>query len=128
MKIESTRRELLATAAALLARPAPGATTPAVKGMQGAFIIMTTPFTDSKALDYEDLAGQVAFLDRCGVQGLVWPQFSSELVKLTQEERMRGMDVLAGAARGKKPVLVLGVQGADTAEMMEYAQHAEKLA
>lgn len=127
MKTDSTRRELLAAAAALLARGASGATTPAPKSLQGAFIIMTTPFTESKALDYEDLAGEVAFLDRCGIQGLVWPQFSSELVKLTQEERMRGMDVLAGAARNRKPVLVLGVQGADTAEMLEYAQHAEKL-
>ena len=127
MKIDSTRRELLATAAALLARPAVGATTTAPKAMQGAFIIMTTPFTESKVLDYDDLAGEVAFLDRCGIQGLVWPQFSSELVKLTQEERMRGMEVLASATRGRKPVLVLGVQGADTAEMLEYAQHAEKL-
>jgi 4-hydroxy-tetrahydrodipicolinate synthase len=127
VKIDSTRRELLAAAAALLARRAAGATTPARKSLQGAFIIMTTPFTESKALDYEDLAGEVAFLDRCGIQGLVWPQFSSELLKLTQEERMRGMDVLAGATRARKPVLVLGVQGADTAEMLEYAQHAEKL-
>jgi dihydrodipicolinate synthase/N-acetylneuraminate lyase len=132
VRIVSTRRELLATAAAsitasvvTLARPATAA--PAARALQGAFIIMTTPFTESKALDYEDLAGEVAFLDRCGIQGLVWPQFSSELVKLSQEERMRGMDVLAGAVKGKKPVLVLGVQGADTAEMMEYAQHAENL-
>lgn len=128
MKIETTRRELLAFAATALARPALGAKTPEPKAMQGAFIILTTPFTASKELDYEDLAREVAFLDRCGVQGLVWPQFSSELVKLTPEERMRGMDVLAKAAQGRKPVLVLGVQGADTAEMLGYARHAENLA
>jgi len=129
MRFESTRRELLATAAASIiavARPLTGA--PTGKALQGAFIILTTPFTESKELDYEDLAGEVAFLDRCGIQGLVWPQFSSELVKLSKDERMRGMDVLARANRGRKPVLVLGVQGADTAEMLEYAQHAESLA
>ncbi len=126
----STRRELLTTAAAaLLARTAAAERAPVAPAgtMQGAFIILTTPFTESKALDYEDLASEVAFLDRAGVQGLVWPQFSSELVKLTRDERMQGMDVLAKAAQGKKPLLVLGVQGADTAEMLEYAQHAEKL-
>ena len=127
MKSAPTRRELLTTAAGLLASSLPGETRPASKSPQGAFIIMSTPFTESKAVDYDDLASEVAFLDRCGVQGLVWPQFSSELVKLTQPERMRGMDVLASATRGRKPVLVLGVQGADTAEMLEYAQHAEKL-
>jgi len=95
--------------------------------MQGAFIIMSTPYTSSKAIDYEDLAGEVQFLDRCGVQGLVWPQLSSELLQLTRDERMRGMEVLAKAARGKRPLLVLGVQGDDTKEMLEYASHAERL-
>ncbi len=96
--------------------------------MQGAFIILSTPYTQSKAVDWEDLASEVDFLNRCGVQGLVWPQLSSELLQLTREERMRGMEVLAKAARGKRPALVLGVQGDDTAEMLEYAAHAEKLA
>ena len=91
-------------------------------------MILSTPYTQSKALDYEDLAGEVDFLDRCGAQGLVWPQNASELSKLTKDERMRGMDVLAKAAKGRKPVLVLGVQGSDTEEMLEYAQHAESLA
>jgi len=96
--------------------------------MQGAFIILSTPYTASKAVDWEDLAGEVDFMDRYGVHGLVWPQLSSELLQLSKEERMRGMEVLAKAARGKNPVLVLGVQGDDTREMLEYASHAEKLA
>ena len=98
------------------------------KPIQGAFMILSTPYTSSKAVDYEDLAGEVDFLDRCGVQGMVWPQNASEQSKLTKEERMRGMEVLAKAAKGRKPTLVLGVQGADTGEMLEYARHAEKLA
>src|SRR5262245_40269433 len=97
------------------------------KAIQGAFMILSTPYTSSKAVDYEDLAGEVDFLDRCGVHGLVWPQLASELLQLTKEERMRGMEVLARAAKGKKPVLVLGVQGDDTKEMLEYASHAETL-
>ena len=128
MNIVSTRRNWLATlgSTALLSRAvakaAPG------KTMQGAFIILSTPYTSTKAIDWEDLAGEVDFLDRSGVQGLVWPQLSSELLQLTKEERLRGMQVLAKASKGKSPVLVLGVQGDDTEEMLQYASHAESLA
>jgi 1-pyrroline-4-hydroxy-2-carboxylate deaminase len=97
------------------------------KPMRGAFPIMATPYTESKAVDYEDLAREVEFMARCGVQGMVWPQSASEYTKLTKEERMKGMGVLAGAVKGKKPALVLGVQGANTEEMLEYARHAETL-
>jgi dihydrodipicolinate synthase/N-acetylneuraminate lyase len=41
---------------------------------------------------------------------------------------MRGMEVLAKAAQGKQTALVLGVQGKDTADMIEYARRAEALA
>ena len=97
------------------------------KPMRGAFPIMATPYTESKAVDYEDLAREVEFMVRCGVQGMVWPQSASEYTKLTKEERMKGMEVLARAVKGKKPALVLGVQAANTEEMLEYARHAEKL-
>ena len=98
------------------------------KPMRGAFMIMSTPYTDANEVDYEDLRNQVDFLDRCGVHGLVWPQNSSEQRYLTKAERLRGFDVLAEAAKGRRPALVLGVQGADTRGMLEYARHAEALA
>ncbi len=130
MKSEYTRRQWLTTvgAVSLASRLAatPAGNTPG-KPLQGAFMILSTPYTPAKAVDYEDLAGEVDFLVQCGVQGLVWPQNASEQSKLTKEERMRGMEVLAKAARGKSPALVLGVQGRDTQEMLEYARHAEKL-
>ena len=129
MKNDYTRRDWLAAAgtAAALSRFAPAATRPE-KPLQGAFMILSTPYTASKAVDYEDLAGEVDFLARCGVQGLVWPQNASEQSKLSKDERMRGMDVLAKAAAGGKQALVLGVQGRNTEDMLDYARHAEKLA
>ncbi len=134
MDTVSTRRNWIRSAgsAALLSGPAALLTGPTAGGaparaMQGAFIILSTPYNASKAIDWEDLAREVDFLDRCGVHGLVWPQLSSELLQLSKEERLRGMEVLSKAANGKKPVLVLGVQGDDTAEMLEYARHAERL-
>lgn len=97
--------------------------------MRGAFIIAATPYKDApgKPIDFDDLTGEVDFLDRCGVQGMVWPQMASEFSSLTKDERMQGMEALAKAAKGKKPALVLGVQAPNQAEMLEYAAHAEKL-
>lgn len=99
----------------------------AEKPLRGVFIIMATSFTAAKAVDFEDLTGEVDFLHRCGVHGMVWPQLASEYYKLTKEERLQGMEVLARAARGKRPALVLGVQGANTDLALEYVSHAEKL-
>ena len=68
------------------------------------------------------------FLTKCGVHGMVWPQLASEYSKLTVEERTQGMEILARAAKGKRPALVLGVQGPNTEAALAYARHAEKLA
>jgi 4-hydroxy-tetrahydrodipicolinate synthase len=127
-----TRREWLttvgaATGAAALAPHLPLRAAEA-KPMRGAFIIMSTPYTHANEVDYEDLASQVDFLDHCGIHGLVWPQNSSEQRYLSKAERLRGFDVLARAAKGKRPALVLGVQGDDTKGMLEYARYAEALA
>jgi 4-hydroxy-tetrahydrodipicolinate synthase len=99
-----------------------------LKSMRGAFMILSTPFTSSGAVDWEDLAREAAFVERCGAQGMVWPQGSSGLATLTRDERLQGMEVLATAIQGKKAALVLGVQGKDTHEMLEYARRAEALA
>jgi len=120
-----TRRNLL-----LVLGAAAGSRLKAASGkpIRGVFPIMSTPFTADKAVDYDDLVKEVEFLDRCGVHGMVWPQLASEYFLLSKEERLRGMEVLAKAARGRKPALVLGVQGPNTEAMLEYARHAEKLA
>jgi dihydrodipicolinate synthase/N-acetylneuraminate lyase len=123
-----TRRQLLSGLGAAALSPCFAAESPLDKPMRGIFIIMATPYTASKAIDYEDLAREVDFLDRCGVQGMVWPQLASEYTQLTKEERLRGMDVLAKAAKGKKPALVLGVQGANKAAALAYAEKAQSLA
>ena len=98
------------------------------KPMRGVFIILTTPFTASGEVDWEDLAREATFVDRSGAHGNVWPQGSSGVANLTKAERLRGMQVLADLSRGLNATLVLGVQGQDTSEMLEYAHHAETLA
>ncbi len=95
--------------------------------MRGALMILSTPYTEAGEVDYEDLAKEVQFCSRGGVQGLVWPQNSSEQRYLSREERIRGFEVLAEANRGTGMLLVLGVQAEDTAGMLEYAAIAEDL-
>jgi 4-hydroxy-tetrahydrodipicolinate synthase len=101
---------------------------PPAKPMRGAFMILSTPFTDSGDVDWDDLVREVEFVDKAGVHGIVWPQGSSGVANLTKGERLRGMEALAKANQGRKPALVLGVQGRTAPEMLEYARHAESLA
>ena len=100
----------------------------AAKPMRGAFMILSTPFTASGEVDWEDLEREAEFVDRCGAHGMVWPQGSSSVAVLTRDERLRGMELLTKTIRGKRAVLGLGVQGKDTAEMLAYARRAEELA
>jgi 4-hydroxy-tetrahydrodipicolinate synthase len=121
-----TRRQLLgAFGAAVVFKARISAA--AAKPLLGVFPIMATPFTSAKAVDFEDLAHEVEFLDRCGAHGMAWPQNASGYMTLSKEERMRGMEVLAKAIKGRKPALVLGVQAANTEQMLEFARAAESL-
>jgi 4-hydroxy-tetrahydrodipicolinate synthase len=127
MNVNYTRRECLALLASTAVLPSLRLTA-AGKPMRGAFMILSTPFTGTGAVDWDDLVKETEFVDRCGAHGVVWPQGSSGVATLTKDERLRGMDVLAKAIQGRKTALVLGVQGKDAPEMLEYARHAEALA
>jgi 4-hydroxy-tetrahydrodipicolinate synthase len=81
----------------------------------------------AKAVDYEGLTHEVQYLDRCGVPGMVWPQLFSVVFQLTKEERIRGMETIAKAAKGRRPAVVFGVQGPNTAAALEYLERAESL-
>jgi dihydrodipicolinate synthase/N-acetylneuraminate lyase len=121
----STRRNFLATLAGAAASAY--ADTPSGKPLRGIFIIVATPYTGSKAVDYEDLAREVEWQNRCGAHGMVWPQMASEYNRLSVNERLRGFEVIADAAKGKRSAVVFGVQGPDTNAALNYLRHAEKL-
>ena len=99
----------------------------AADDMRGIFVILSTPYTESGAVHYDDLAFQVEWLEHAGAHGLVWPQNSSDYPRLTSEEIMQGMEVLARANRGRSMTLVLGVQQNSTRELVELATFAERL-
>ena len=96
--------------------------------IQGPFLILSTPFTASGAVDFDALAKGARYVAWCGCPGMIWPQSGDSVDLLTTDEKFRGMEVLAKASRGPGTALCLGVQGKDTAEMLTYARHAEKLA
>ena len=95
--------------------------------VRGPFPILSTPFTESGEVDYEVLAQQAKFVSWGGCPGMIWPQSGDSVDLLTTEEKMKGMEVLAKTTRDLPASLCLGVQGKDTAEMLAFAEHAEKL-
>jgi 1-pyrroline-4-hydroxy-2-carboxylate deaminase len=137
-----TRRHLLATAAigALgmgVGSPSrgrgqqtdqPGNAAPTDPRVRGPFPILSTPFTASGEVDFDVLANQARFVDWAGSPGMIWPQSGDSVDLLSTDEKLRGMEVLAEATRGLRVALCFGVQGKDTAEMLLFAKHAEKLA
>lgn len=96
--------------------------------IRGPFPILTTPFTASGAIDFDVLAAEARLVEWGGCPGMIWPQSGDSVDLLTNDEKLQGMEVLARATRGFRTALCLGVQGKDTAEMLMFARHAEKLA
>jgi 4-hydroxy-tetrahydrodipicolinate synthase len=126
-----SRRQLLAklgvAAGAAMALRVPLEAAPA-KPFRGIFPILATPYTSTGAVDFEDLAHEVEFFEQCGAHGMAWPQHASGYPGgVDKEERMRGMEVLARAAKGRKPALLLGVQSTSIEQMLEFARRAEEL-
>jgi len=106
----------------------PASTGTADPKIQGPFLILSTPFTASGAVDFDALAKEARYVDWCGCPGMIWPQSGDSVDLLTTDEKLQGMEVLAKTSRGLRTALCLGVQGKDTADMLVYAKHAEKLA
>lgn len=97
------------------------------KELSGIFPIAQTPFTATGALDVEALGREIQFLERCGVQGAVWPQLASEWTELTEQERLEGARAIAAAAKTGEMAVVLGVQSPDAEAAVRYARQAESL-
>ena len=116
---------LMVSAAVLAVTPAAAQSAP--KPMRGVMPIVVTPYRPDAAVDYDDLARQMVFYDKCGCTGAAWPQGNGDILLLSRQERLQGMKVIADACRPTKVASVLGVQGATKAEMLDYAHYAESL-
>jgi 4-hydroxy-tetrahydrodipicolinate synthase len=126
------RREFLqvlgagALGLALAARQA-RAQVPAAPGgrqLRGVFPIAETPFTPDDKLDTDSLAAEVAFCNKGGVHGLMWPQLASGWSTMSTDERLAGAEAMLAAGKGGTTALVIGVQGKNLDEVATYAKHA----
>src|SRR5262249_59411512 len=119
VRLASRRSILGAMAAAPLVLASRAGAQSVPKPMRGVMPIVVTPYTPDGAVDYDDLARQMTFYDRCGCTGAAWPQGNGDLLLLTRQERIAGMKVIADACRGTKVASVLGVQAATKVEMLD---------
>ena len=104
------------------------AVVPTARQMRGPFPIMSTPYFADGAVDYEGLARELSFVVKSGCPGVIWCQSNDAVDLLTTEEKYRGFEACAKAAEGKDVTLTLGVNGTNTAHMLELAAEVELIA
>ncbi len=128
MKHSKSRREFIRQSCALSVGLVTGwrtvwATARSAGDFHGIFAILQTPFDKDDQVDWEDLTREVDFCVRAGDHGVVWPQVAGEFYLLTEDERMRGAEVILRAAAGRTHVVV-GVQAPSAGLALKFAQHA----
>lgn len=96
--------------------------------LRGPFPILSTPYLETGAVDYETLGREARFVGECGCPGVIWPQSADSCDLLTTEEKHLGMEAIAKAMTGMKTHVTFGCQGRTTAEMAATADYIEKLA
>ena len=104
------------------------ATVPSVDEMRGPFPIMSTPYFEDGAVDYDGLKREAAWLIRCKSPGAIWCQSNDAIDLLTTEEKFRGFEACAAAVEGRDIVLALGANGTNATEMLEIAAEIERVA
>lgn len=104
------------------------AAVPSVEEMRGPFPIMSTPYFEDGAVDYDGLKREAAWLVRCGTPGAIWCQSNDAIDLLTTEEKFRGFEACAAACEGKNIVLALGANGTNATEMLEIVAEIERVA
>ena len=104
------------------------AAVPSADEMRGPFPIMSTPYFEDGAVDYDGLKREAAWLIRCKSPGAIWCQSNDAIDLLTTEEKFRGFEACATACEGKDVVLALGANGTNATEMLEIAAEIERVA
>ena len=104
------------------------AAVPSADEMRGPFPIMSTPYFEDGAVDYDGLKREAAWLIRCKSPGAIWCQSNDAIDLLTTEEKFRGFEACATVCEGKDIVLALGANGTNATEMLEIAAEIERVA
>jgi dihydrodipicolinate synthase/N-acetylneuraminate lyase len=95
------------------------------RGMRGIYPILLTPFDDQERIDEDGVRGEVDFVVGAGVHG-VGLALGSEILKLTEPERVQLISVVVDQVAGRVPVVVnTGAQASFTAAL--YSRQAQDL-
>lgn len=104
------------------------ASVPMPQEMKGPFPIMSVAYHEDGSVDYETLGREAQYVDECGCPGVIWCQSNDAVDLLTTEEKRRSFEAVAKAVEGRKIVLAIGANGANTTEMLELAAEIECVA
>ena len=96
--------------------------------LEGPFPILSIPYFEDGAVDFECLARQVEFVEKSGCTGAIFGQSNDSVDLLTWDERTNAFEVCASAAEGLSLTLGLGANGTNTAHMLEIAAAIEQTA
>ena len=96
--------------------------------LRGPLPIISTPFVESGSVDYDVLGKEARFIIESGCSGAIWPQSEDSYDLLTNDEKKKGIERILQATKSLKGKAVIGCQGRDKAEMMEFAEFIENAA
>lgn len=96
--------------------------------LRGPLPIISTPFLESGAVDYDVLGKEARFIIKAGCSGAIWPQSEDSYDLLTNDEKKKGIEIILQATKSLKGKAVIGCQGKDNAEMLEFAEFIENAA
>ncbi len=93
--------------------------------MRGMFPVLVTPFDEQDRVDEDSLRSVVEYNIDAGVHGVVIA-FATEIMKLTEAERLQVAQVVVDQTRGRVPVVV-NTGAVSTVATVQYSQQTEEL-
>ena len=91
----------------------------------GPYPILTTPYLEDGSVDYDALVKEAQWVDMAHVYGIIWPQSDDSIDLLTMDEKKKGVHELVKRGVNFRARICIGVNGRNTAEMLELARYAE---
>ncbi len=93
--------------------------------MRGMFPVLITPFDEQERIDEASLRSVVEYNINAGVHGVVIA-FATEIMKLTEAERLQVAQVVVDQTQGRVPVVV-NTGAVSTAATVQYSRQTEAL-
>jgi 4-hydroxy-tetrahydrodipicolinate synthase len=94
--------------------------------LRGVYVVLVTPFTADRAVDYEGMEKNVEWLVDQGAHGVIALGSTGEFASLNDEQKRRVTQTVIAAAAGRAPVVV-GSSAETTEKAIEYVQQARNL-